>query len=75
MLKIVPKNYHMKWAFNARRTGNKSPSLGLSMPITWSLSARVTGTKRPTYVLIPNYSYLFSILFLVNIGILYKLER
>ena len=74
MLKIVPKNHPMKWASNARSTGNEYPTLGLSIPVTWSLSDRVTGTKRPTYVLIPNYSYLFSILFLVNIGILYKLE-
>ena len=32
--KIVPKNYPMKWAFNARNTGNEYPTLGLSMPVT-----------------------------------------
>ena len=55
---IVPKNYPMKWAFNARSMGNEYPTLGLSIPVTGSLSARHTGTKRPTYVLIPNYSCL-----------------
>lgn len=75
LLKIVPKNYPIKWALDTHSTGNKCPSLVLSMPITWSLSARVTGTQRPANVLIPNYSCLSSILFLVYIGILYKLER
>lgn len=31
---IVPKNYPMKWAFNARGTGNEYPTLGLSIPVT-----------------------------------------
>ena len=56
-------------------TGNKCPSLVLSMPITWSLSARVTGTQRPANVLIPNYNCQSSNLFLVNIDILNKLEK
>ena len=75
LLKIVPKSHPTKWALDAHSTGNKCPSLVLSMPITWSLSARVTGTQRPANVLIPNFSCLSSILFLVNINILYKLKR
>lgn len=73
--KIVPKNHPIKWALDAHRTGNECPSLGLSMPITWSLSARVTGTQGPCDGHIPNCSCLSSILFLVNINILYKLKR
>ena len=75
LLKIVPKNHPVKWALDAHCTGNECPLFVLSMPITWSLSARVTGTKRPANELIPNYSCLSSILFLVNIDILNKLEK
>lgn len=75
LLKIVPKSYPTKWALDAHSTGNKCPSLVLSMPITWSLSARVTGTQRPANVLIPNYNCQSSNLFLVNIDILNKLEK
>ena len=75
LLKIVPKSHPTKWALDAHSTGNKCPSLVLSMPITWSLSARVTGTQRPANVLIPNYNCQSSNLFLVNIDILNKLER
>ena len=73
--KIVPKSHPTKWALDAHSTGNKCPSLVLSMPITWSLSARVTGTQRPANVLIPNYNCQSSNLFLVNIDILNKLEK
>lgn len=43
--KLQPKNHPIKWALDARGTGNECPSLGLSMPITCSLSARVMGTQ------------------------------
>ena len=42
---LQPKNHPIKWALDARHTGNECPSLGLSMPITCSLSARVMGTQ------------------------------
>ena len=39
LLTILPRNRPKLWALNARSTGNRCPTHGLSMPITWALSA------------------------------------
>ncbi len=48
LLTILPKNRPELWALNARSTGNRCPTHGLSMPITWALSAHLMGIGRPT---------------------------
>lgn len=48
LLTILPRNRPKLWALNARSTGNRCPTHGLSMPITWALSAHQMGIGRPT---------------------------
>ena len=80
----VPRNRHpILWVLDAHCTGNKCPSLVLSMPDTWSLSAHLMVSYRPLNDLlqttlcafIPNPTCQSFLLFLVCIDILYILKK